>query len=356
MRAFRLGMLLLAVVGLGIGSPAGSQTSPSQPPDPQSNQKETPPAHQPSTPAPAAPAGESPLVLPPGTLSSENASETSATPAAILPPNSRTRKKNGIDFWSPEREMEMGKQLDGQMIQQVQLLFDPQITGYLEDLTARIARNSDIEIPVTLRVVESSVPDSFSLPGGFVYITVGMVQETRTEAELAAILSHEVAHIACRHATRQMTKQQMYSLLSVPLLFMGGPIAFGIAEGVSLAYPFTMLKFTRNAESEADSVGLRYMSATGYDPTAAITLFERVASQENSRMPGLRRLVSTHPLTKDRLAAISQAIAKLPPRDESVVSTSQYDEVVSRLTRMGYKHNPGTPALIRRTKDENDGP
>jgi len=346
-RAFRSGMLLLAVVALATRLPAGAQSSPS----PSADQKETPAAQSPVSPAPQVPVAEVPIVLPPGSLSEPNSAESTAAPPSVSEQTPRPRKKVGLDFWSPERELEMGKQLDGQMLQQVQLLSDPEITDYLEDVTARIARNSEIEVPVVLRVVESSVPDSFSLPGGFLYITVGMVQETRTEAELAAIISHEVAHIARRHATRQMTKQQMFGILSLPLMLVGGPIAFAAAEGVSLAYPFTMLKFSRNSESEADIVGLGYMVATGYDPTAAISLFERVASQDNARMPGLRRLVSTHPLTKDRLAAISKAIAKLPPREESVVSTSQYDEVVGRLSRMGYHHNPGSPALIRRTKD-----
>lgn len=243
----------------------------------------------------------------------------------------------------------MGKQLDEQMLNQVLLLDDPGITGYLEEVTARIARNSDVEVPVVLRVVSSSQPDSFSLPGGFVYITVGMVKETRTEAELAAVLSHEVAHIACRHATRQMTKRQLMSLLSIPLMFVSGPVGFAIGEGFSLAYPFALLKFSRNAESEADAVGLRYMQASGYDPGAAISLFERLASGESARMPGLRRLFSTHPITRDRLAAASHTIDKLPPREEYVVDTSRYEEVVARISRLGYNHNPGLPALIRRT-------
>jgi len=351
-RAFRSGMLLLAVLALGAISRASAQSPPAPSTDPQG----TPPAPQPAPPPSEAPAAEVPAILPPGALSSPGSENSAVAVPAAAGEAVRPRKKVGLDFWSPERELEMGKQLDGQMLQQVQLLYDSQITGYLEDLTARIARNSEVELPVVLRVVESSVPDSFSLPGGFLYITVGMVQETRTEAELAAIIAHEVAHIARRHATRQMTRQQMFGILSLPLMFVGGPIAFAAAEGVSFAYPFTMLKFSRNSESEADLVGLDYMVATGYDPTAAISLFERVASQENARMPGLRRLVSTHPLSADRLATISRAIAKLPPRDESVVSTSQYDAVVARLSRMGFHYNPATPALIRRTTDRDSIP
>src|SRR5262249_4178257 len=166
-------------------------------------------------------------------------------PGALPPTPSGAREKSvkkGVNFWSPEQEQQMGKQIDGQMRSQVQLLDDPVVTGYIEDVTARIARSSDVEVPVILRVVSSSQPDSFSLPGGYIYITVGMVRETRSEAELAAILSHEVAHIACRHATRQMTKRQLVGLLAIPLMFVSGPIGFAVGEGFSLAYPLTMLK------------------------------------------------------------------------------------------------------------------
>lgn len=270
-------------------------------------------------------------------------------PAEAAPAEPLHKKRGGLNFWSLEREEQMGKQLDGQMLQQVQLLDDPVVTEYLQDLAARLARNSEVQGPIVLRVVESSVPDSFSLPGGYLYITVGMVRTTQSEAELAAILSHEIAHVACRHATRQLSRQQIFGLLSIPLMFVGGPVGFAVGEAFSLAYPLTMLKFSRGAESEADAVGVAYMNASGYDPNAAVSLFERVASRESQRMVGLRRLVSTHPITKDRMAAVTRAIAKLPPETDYVVSTSRYDEVVGRLSRLGYNHDPGVPTLIRRT-------
>ena len=280
-------------------------------------------------------------------------------PGALPPTKSPAHEKSvkkGMNFWSPEQEQQMGKQIDGQMLSQVQLLDDPVVTGYLEDVTARIARSSDVEVPVILRVVSSSQPDSFSLPGGYIYITVGMVRETRSEAELAAILSHEVAHIACRHATRQMTKRQLVSLLAIPLMFVSGPVGFAVGEGLSLAYPLTLLKFSRNAETEADAVGLRYMEASGYDPAAAVSLFERLASADSTRHAALRRLFSTHPITSDRLAAATKTIEKLPPREEYVVDTSRYEEAITRLNRLGFNHDPAKPALIRRTGRDDSQP
>ena len=378
MKAFRSGMLALAVLALCTGALAAHQSSPTDSqdeppaqlppivlpaPPASSPMPSTSPKSSPPPPAPAdaskpeappishspSPADDAPFMVPPGSFPDKAAPNPPSAAATVPPPHLHSTRKSGLDFWSPERELEMGKELDSQMLQQVRLLDDPFITGYLEEITARIARNSDVEVPVVLRVVESSVPDSFSLPGGYIYITLGMVRETRSEAELAAVIAHEVAHIACRHATRQMTRQQMYGLLSLPLMFIGGPVAFFAAEGVSFAYPFSMLKFSRNAENEADVVGVGYINAAGYDPHAAISLFERIASQEKLNMVGLRRLFSTHPITRDRVTSVARAIAKLPPNDEVVVTTSRYDEITARLSRMGYNHDPGVPALIRRT-------
>jgi len=344
-RAFRSGMLLLAFVGLGIGSPAGAQTAPSSPAD-----QQKPPAS-----AVPPPASEDPVILPSDTVSAADAGNY-APPGDVTPQSKPVKKKGGLDFWSPEREQRMGERLDAQMQQSVTLLYAPPVTGYLEDLTARLVRTSEISRPVTLRVVESSAPDSFSLPGGFIYISAGMIQQTRTEAELAALLSHEVAHVACRHATRQMTKQQTIAMVAVPLALFGGPAALAVGEALSFSSPFAMGKFSRMAEDEADLIGLSYMNAVGYDPTAAISLFERIASQEKSDAPGFRRLAARHPLDKDRINAMIQAIAKLPAREESVVSTSQYDEMVGQLTRMGYKRESASPMLVRHTRDEDVQP
>ena len=379
MDAFRSGMLLLALGAFSSSLSAAPQS-------PAAATKDAPAAQQQAAP----PAGVSPpdIVLPALQPAAESSPQPSAKDAekaaapqpapdpppddarlpdihalnpAVLPaanihqPGPKSVRK-GVNFWSPEQEITMGKQIDGQMLAQVQLLDDPVVTGYLEDVVSRIARSSDVDVPVVLRVVASSQPDSFSLPGGYVYITVGMVRETRSEAELAAILSHEVAHIACRHATRQMTKRQMLNFVAIPLMFVGGPIGFAIGEGFSLAYPLAVLKFSRNAETEADAIGLRYMSESGYDPAAAVSLFERLASADTTRMPGLRRLFSTHPITHDRMAAALKTIDTLPARDEYVVDTSRYDEALTRLGRLGFNRDPGVPSLIRRTEHPEPGP
>jgi beta-barrel assembly-enhancing protease len=379
MDAFRSGMLLLALGAFGTLAPAATQSPPVSP----AAAKEKPAAQQPGDPSPQPsppvivvrlpdtpvqpPSIEDEKLPPPAARTGQGTSlaadskpadpppplavptgDAVALPPVIPPPAPRKTKKV-MNFWSPEQETEMGKRLDSEMLSQVQLLEDPVVTDYLEEVTARLARSSDVKVPVVLRVVSSSQPDAFSLPGGYIYITAGMVKETRSEAELAAVLSHEVAHVACRHATRQLTKRQLMSLLAIPLMFVGGPVGFAIGEGFSLAYPLALLKFSRNAESEADAVGLGYMEASGYDPAASISLFERLSSGESSRMPGLRRLLSTHPITKDRLAAAEHVIDQLPTRDEYVLSTSRYEEATARLSHLGFNHDPGIPALVRRT-------
>jgi predicted Zn-dependent protease len=300
----------------------------------QAGQSSDPPSVQSVRPQPALPQSALPSV--------QVAQKNPSIPA-------KQKRSRGLNFWSPEKEMQLGKELSGQVESTVRLLEDPIVVDYVAAVSNRIARNSETLMPVQVRVIDSSSLDSFSLPGGYLYITTGMLMSTQTEAELAALLSHEIAHVACRHATRQMTRGQLMNFASLPLLFIGGPVAFAVRQGMSLVFPLSYLKFSRNAEHEADQVGLAYMNAAGYDPAAAVALFERAESQQRVKHAGIVRLFSTHPMAGDRLAAISRTINQLPVHDEYVVSTSRHEEILVRLLRSGAAADSGVPVLRRKT-------
>ena len=116
--------------------------------------------------------------------------------------------------------------------------------------------------------------NAFALPGGFFYVDTGLILAAESEAELAAVMAHEIAHVAARHATKNMTKQQIWNMASIPLMFVGGPAGYAIAEIASIAVPLGFLKFSRDAEREADMLGLEYDYVAGYDPQAFIQFFE----------------------------------------------------------------------------------
>jgi predicted Zn-dependent protease len=277
-----------------------------------------------------------------------------AQPAVFADP--KLEKHSGLNFWSLEREFELGRKLDTTLRANAELVDDPAVAAYLGEVTRRIAGNTAIRLPIQLRVLATSEPDSFSLPGGFLYISAGMVQETESEAELAAVLAHEVAHVSCRHATRQMTEREIFSWASMALMLVGGPVGFGLNEAAFFGFPLTQQKLSRNDETEADALSLHYLVAGGYDPTAAISLFERLASREHRRGARLQRIFLNHPLTRDRLEAINREMRKLPEREDYVVSTSQYEEMQWRLSHLGFKPDTRGPVLLRKTKDSDVQP
>ena len=147
-------------------------------------------------------------------------------------------------------------------------------------------RNSDAKVPFTIKVVDSDDINAFALPGGFFYVNSGLILAADDEAELAGVMAHEIAHVAARHQTREMTRANYVSFASIPLIFVN---SWGIYEAanaaMSLALPITFMKFQRGFESEADYLGLQYMYKAGYDPQAFIDFFEKVKALEKQK-PG----------------------------------------------------------------------
>jgi len=266
----------------------------------------------------------------------------------------RDINKGKWNFYSPEREIALGRSLATEIERTNQLLRDPLVVGYVTEIAERVVRNSDCRVPIQVRVLDSSQVDAFALPGGYFFISTGMLLEAQTEAELAAIVAHEVAHVAARHATRQMTRVRIWNLMSVPLLFFGGPVAYAVQQGAAIAVPLAFLKFSRDAEREADWLGLEYHYASGYDPVAFVDFFERIKRLEKGKRGGIARAFSTHPMARDRIVAAERFIEQhLPSREEYVVNTSQYDDVRGYLAdllnqRMWQQEGPA-PVLRKRS-------
>jgi predicted Zn-dependent protease len=244
--------------------------------------------------------------------------------------------KGKWNFYSPESEIELGQELARDAERTNYLLLHPVVVDYVAEVAGRVARNSDLQVPVQVRVVDSSEVNAFALPGGHLFITTGMLLETRSEAELAGIIAHEIAHVAARHATRQMTRAHIWNVMSLPLLFLGGQAGYAVQQGASILVPLTFLKFSRNAEREADSLGLQYLYASGYDPVALIDFLERLKSRaKDKENGGIARLFSTHPMTKDRVVAAELMIERnLPDREEYVLTTSRHFEVRTYLEKL----------------------
>jgi beta-barrel assembly-enhancing protease len=249
------------------------------------------------------------------------------------------RKVDGMDWYSTEKEIAIGKQYAMQLEHSMKMINDPTINEYVNRIGQNLVRNSDAKVPFTIKVVDDDSVNAFALPGGFFYVNSGLILAADEEAELAGVMAHEIAHVCARHATRGATRAQVANLLSIPLIFVGGGIGYAAQEAFGLGMPLTFLKFSRGFEAEADYLGLQYMYKAGYDPNAFVAFFEKLEAQEKKKPGTLAKTFSTHPQTPDRIKKSQEEIADiLPPRQQYIVSTSEFDNVKSRLAGIENRH------------------
>jgi predicted Zn-dependent protease len=241
----------------------------------------------------------------------------------------------GMNFYSIEEEIALGKQLAAQVEQSSQIVTEPVIAEYVNRLGQNIVRNSDAQVPFTIKVIDSDDLNAFALPGGFFYVNTGLILAAENEAELAGVMAHEIAHVAARHGTKNASKGELANWLSLPLIFIGGPIGYGVQSAASVLLPLKFLQFSRGAEREADYLGLQYLYKSGYDPDAFISFFEKIQAREKNRPGSLAKAFSTHPLTPDRIdAAQAEIKTVLPDRDEHIISTGEFARVHDRLKQL----------------------
>src|SRR2546430_7772168 len=159
----------------------------------------------------------------------------------------------GVNFYSLEKEIGLGKQLAQEVERQAKIIDDPVIAEYVNRVGQNLVRNSDAKVPFTIKVLDSEEVNAFALPGGFFFVNSGLVMKAENEAELAGVMAHEIAHVAARHGTRQATRGTIINYTSIPLIFMGGGwTTYGIYQAASVLVPIGFLKFSRGFESEAD--------------------------------------------------------------------------------------------------------
>jgi predicted Zn-dependent protease len=273
----------------------------------------------------------------------------------------RDINKHSINFVSLEKEIALGRQMAAEVEREVKLIDDPVVTEYVNRVGQNLVRNSDAKVPFTIKVVESDEINAFALPGGFFYVNSALILAADDEAELAGVMAHEIAHVTARHGAKQMSKAQLLQFATMPLIFLGGPAGYGLYQASGFLIPMTFLKFSRSDEAEADYLGLQYMYKTGYDPTAAVTFFEKLQAKETARPDSVSKLFSTHPPTGERIALEKKNIESvLPDRDQYVVTTSEFNRVKGHLTMLEAQRKPtaeqdSKPSLRHKTTSTKDG-
>lgn len=261
----------------------------------------------------------------------------------------------GVNFYSLEKEIALGKQMAQEVERQAKIIDDPVVAEYVNRLGQNLVRNSDAKVPFTIKVLDTDEVNAFALPGGFFFVNSGLILQADNEAELAGVMAHEIAHVAARHGTRQATRGEIAQFATLPLIFAGGWTGYAIYQAASAAIPLGFLKFSRGFESEADMLGLQYLYKAGYDPTAFVDFFEKIESLEKKKPGTMSKVFSTHPMTEDRIKAAQRNIQQnLKARPEYVLDTSEFEDVKARLTKLENRRKPGTtrdesrPTLRRR--------
>lgn len=337
------------------------------------------------------------VILPLGTMAQDTSSKTSvkdkndknakkaevkpsATPVAKTGPlglkddpayigkrniNSGTDKFFGWLGGSQEKEIQIGRQLALEVEQQAKMLVDPVVTEYVNRVGQNVVLHSDAKIPFTIKVIDSDEVNAFALPGGFFFVNKGLLLAADNEAELAGVMAHEIAHVTARHAMENQGKGTLLQYGMLAGILFGGGIASSVlqnAGGITQAMAF--FKFSRNSEGEADRLGVQYLYASGYDPTAMSTMFEKLASQNRKKPGTLSKLFSSHPQSVDRRDESLALVSRFPEKEEYTISTSEFQRVKGHLMRLTNakagvmvdfdQTDESRPTLKKRQADAND--
>jgi predicted Zn-dependent protease len=239
-----------------------------------------------------------------------------------------------------DQEVQMGREADQQIVASMGLYDDAAVQRYVSDLGARLAATSERpDLPWTFRVLDDPTVNAFALPGGFIYVTRGILTHLDSEAELAGVLGHEIGHVTARHSVNQMSRAQLAQLgLGIGMIFSETLRQFGDVAGAGMQLLF--LKFGRDDESEADRLGIRYMTRESYDPRELSGVMEMLArsSQLQSGSGRVPEWLSTHPDPANR----SQAILRMAEESgadysNAVVARPRY---LQRVDGMIFGANP----------------
>lgn len=253
------------------------------------------------------------------------------------PPGSKSQPKfkTGINFFSPEQDIEIGRQSAEQIMRETPMLDDPQISSYVSQLGTKLAAKAAGErFPYQFRTVATKEINAFALPGGYLFVNAGTIAAARNEGELAGVMAHEISHAALRHGTSQASKQRL-AQMGLGILGsiasggergdMGGTVSAIGGLGANLMF----LKNGRTAEKQADLEGARILTEAGYDPRDMANFFKTLQAQGGQRLP---EMMSDHPDPGNRIEYILAEIKSLPISTNPIHTTPEFEQVKARLT------------------------
>ena len=248
--------------------------------------------------------------------------------------------KREIALVSQDQEVQMGQQGAQQVVQEIGLVNDQTLQNYVQQIGAALAAKSERpNLPWSFRVVDDPTPNAFALPGGFIFVTRGLLDLMGNEAELASVLGHEIGHVTARHSVQQMSQQQLAQLaLGVGAIISPTVAQFGdvAAQGLGLLF----LKYGRDDERQADDLGFRYALTQGYDVREMDDVFRSLQRiGESSKQSPLPNWLATHPGEDERIQRIDARLAQVPATQLANAKVGA-QEFMQRVNGLVYGTNP----------------
>jgi predicted Zn-dependent protease len=229
--------------------------------------------------------------------------------------------KKELSLVSESKEIAIGEQQYAPMRQSQggDYVVDEALTAYISEIGQKLAAVSDRKLPYEFKVLNSSVPNAWALPGGKIVVNRGLLTELNDEAELAAVIGHEIVHAAAKHGARTMSRGMLMqgAMLATVVATQGKDYAQLAQMGAGLGAQLITTKYGRDAERESDFYGMEYMSRAGYDPKGAVDLQKTfVKLSEGHKQDWVSGLFASHPPSKERVDNNIKKVAELPPGGE----------------------------------------
>jgi hypothetical protein len=270
-----------------------------------------------------------------------------ATPTVVKP---------GFNIFSVEQDVEIGRQSAAQAERQLRLEHDRSVDAYLNEIVGALAAGATgPRFPYHAQAVNAAEINAFALPGGPLYVNRGLIQAARSEGELAGVIAHEMSHIALRHATHNVSKAYMAQAgLGILGSVLGGRTGANTGQIINAVGGFGLntlfLKYSRDAETQADVLGAQMMARAGYDPLAMASFFDLLRDQARHDPGALERFLSDHPAPSDRAARIRREAEALDVSGRRTASVGEFEEIQSRLRGRG-----AAPSMGRLARGEDRG-
>ena len=235
-----------------------------------------------------------------------------------------------INIFTDAEEVQLGKQFSREIEKEMKIYSDPVVTAYIDQLGQHLASYSQRRnITYHFKVVNTEVVNAFAVPGGYLYVNIGLIRAAENESELAGVIGHEIGHVVGKHGVKQLTRQ--LGLAAMAQLALGEDQSELKKMVAGLAANGVLTKYSRDAEREADIYAVQEMYDAGIDPEGMATFFEKLRNLQKSRPSKLQQLFSTHPLTTERITAVRSQISRLPRKSNLRKDSRRFHQIKKRL-------------------------